>query len=69
MAVKQDASNDGRNRTYWHWTKGDADYLNTRGTKGNRWRQSDNQTLDTGGRASYLEREGKVSNFSKQNRK
>ena len=27
--------------------------------------REDNQTLDTGGRASYLKREGKVSEFSK----
>ena len=35
--------------------KGDADYLSTRGAKGNRWKhfgiREDNQTLDTGGKA------------------
>ena len=49
--------------------EGDADYLNTRGTKGNRWKhlgiREDNQTPDTGGRASYLKQEGKVSDLFK----
>jgi len=42
--------------------KGDTDYLSTRGAKGNRWKhfgiREDNHTLDTGGRARYLKREG-----------
>ena len=42
--------------------KGDADYMSTRGAKGNRWKhfgiRDHNQTLDTGGRARYLKREG-----------
>ena len=47
--------------TNWHWTKGDEDYLTheePRGTGGNtQGIREDNQTLDTGGRASYLKRE------------
>ena len=53
--------------TYWPGTKGDADYLNTRGTRGTGGNtlgiREDNQTLDTGGRARYLKREGKLVNF------
>ena len=31
------------NSTHWHGRQGDADYLNTRGTKGNRWKLFGNQ--------------------------
>jgi len=33
----------GWNTTHWHGTEGDADYLNTWGTKGNRWKHFGNQ--------------------------
>ena len=45
------------NSTHWHGTEGDADYLNTWGTKGNRWKHFGNQ-----GRQSdtWHRRKGKI---------
>ena len=42
--------------TFWHKTREDADYLTHEGPRGSR---EDNQTPDTGGRASYLKQEEK----------